>query len=198
MVTLSVIDDPAIKTMSVVLTSEQYAELINDGIRRLVIPNDGSQAVTVTLPTECDYLAESSEFGLVRWTLRTARHPVIRAALLYRLAAIVERQAGMHADVFGPDPIPYEDGRDPSVSLAYSARLLRIVAKAERRRCIDEGWEAFHDELEEPVAGLLRMFARRGPQRRLLRQLCIAWCPLVGGQAVETIACLPVPRWWVW
>ncbi len=149
------------------------------------------------MSTTADYFADDVELGRVHRDLHRTRNPITRAALLDRKAEITERRAQLHPGVFGPDPNPHEDGQDLSVSLAYSARLLRIIANAEHCRS-DGGWTPCDDELEEPVAGLLRMFVRRGPQRRMLQRLCIAWCPLVGGQAVETIARLPLPRWWVW
>jgi len=148
------------------------------------------------MSTVVDYFADDDELHRIRPGLRRTRNPVIRGALLDRMAEIIERQARLHTSVFGLDPIPDEDGRDLSVSLAYSARLLRIVANAEH--CRTGGvWVPCGDELEEPVADLLRMFVRRGPRRRMLRRLWGAWYPLVGNEAVETIACLPVPRWWI-
>ena len=146
--------------------------------------------------TTADYFADDVKLRRVREVLRRTRDPIIRAASLNRKAEIIERQAELHTSVFGPDPNPDEDGRDLSVSLAYSARLLRIVANAER--CRTGGvWVPCDDELEEPAADLLRMFVRRGPRRRMLRRLWDAWYPLVGGQAVEAIARLPFPRWWI-
>ena len=146
--------------------------------------------------TVADYFADDDELHRIRRGLRRTRNPVVRGVLLDKMAGIIERQAGLHTSVFGLDPNPDEGGRDLSVSLAYSARLLRIVANAENCRS-DGVWVPCDDELEEPVADLLRMFVRRGPQRRMRRQLWDAWYPLVGGQAVETIACLPFPRWWI-
>ena len=143
-----------------------------------------------------DYFADDGDFDRIHCGLRRSRIPAERATLLDWKATIIERQAGLHTSVFGPDPIPHENGRDMSVSLAYSARLLRIVANAEH--CRSGGvWVPCDDELEEPVAGQLRMFVRRGPRRRMRWQLWDAWYPLVGGQAVETIARLPFPRWWI-
>jgi len=145
--------------------------------------------------TVVDYFADDDELHRVHRGLRRTRSPITRAVLLNRKAEIIERQAGLHTSVFGPDPNPHEGGRDQSVSLAHSARLLRIIANAEH--CRSGGvWVPCDDELEVPVADLMQAFVRR-PRRRLLRRLCVAWCPLVGGQAVETIARLPIPRWWI-
>jgi len=145
--------------------------------------------------TTADYFADDSDFDRIHRGLRRSRIPAERATLLDWKAAITERRARLHTSVFGPDPNPHEDGRDLSVSLAHSARLLRIIGNAER--CRDIGvWVPCDDALEDPVADLMQAFVRR-PRRRLLRRLCVAWCPLVGGQAVETIACLPFPRWWI-
>lgn len=143
------------------------------------------------------YLAAGDELSAIWRGLRRTRNPAKRTDMLIRASVIVRQQAEMHDVLFGPDPVLDEGGQDRSTSLAYSARLLRIIASAECRRIVGF-WRSSGDELEAPAADLLRVFVRRGPRIWLLRQLCERWCPLVGAQAVEPIATLPVPRWWVW
>ena len=130
----------------------------------------------------------------MRWT----RHPHKRAAVLDREAQREEHRAWLHTAVFGLDPHD-RDGAPAGQWLADSARLLRIVAQAERERA-DGPWmtPAYAERLDErtlelqvAVDVLLDEFVAGGPRRRLLRAMCEAWYPLTRGQAVETIWTLP-------
>jgi hypothetical protein len=150
-------------------------------------------------PAQDDYFAYDGEFCQMYLQLWRSADPTERAALLTRDAEITEHKARLHTAAFGPDPIP-GDGVDLSESLTLTARLLRIIAHAERCRAADVAYAILHneDDLEWCVLAELRAFARGGRRRPLLRKMWRAWTPLVGGQAVEAIARMPVgrPRWW--
>lgn len=145
-------------------------------------------------PTEADYFTGDADLYRGRTQLCLARDPLRRAALLEREAEINEHRARLHVAVFGDD-LPDDDGITPELWLAYSARLLRIVANAERCRASGV-WTPCDDPLEEPVAGELHRWARGGYKHGLVFMLCDDWRPLTGGQAVETIYTLPLG--WSW
>lgn len=54
-----------------------------------------------------------------------------RACLLFRMAELQGELAGMHPAVYGPDPLPGDEGRDHAEWLAGTATLYRLLALTE-------------------------------------------------------------------
>lgn len=160
----------------------------------------GEEAPPPEPPTEGDYFAGDRDLYRGRTRLCWTRDPVKRAAILEREAEVTEHRAALHVAVFGDvQPDDYDDdGTPPALWLAYSARLLRIVANAERHRAAGTSWVSCDDPLEEPVVLMLHWLASGvGSSRRgLLKAMCDVWYPLVGAQAVETVYTLPCG--WSW
>jgi hypothetical protein len=145
---------------------------------------------------ETDYFAYDDVMWRGRGRLCFSRDPLERAALLETEAEGCEHRARLEVPTFGDDTERYDGDISPARWQAYSARLLRIVANAERCRATGV-WVPCDDELEDPVAEWLHRFAVGYPRHRALRGACEVWVELVGGQAVETIATLPDGRRWL-
>lgn len=125
--------------------------------------------------------------------LRKAVNPAMRARLLDELAGYDEFQAGLHAETYGPDPIPQEDGRDMSESLAYSAAIFRAVAAAERAQATGQPRSPAAEPVETAARHTLNRIASTpgnaiARRARLFDELYDALEPVVGGQAAEVVA----------
>ncbi|MEU3455665.1 hypothetical protein ABZ671_18990 [Micromonospora sp. NPDC006766] len=132
----------------------------------------------------------------IRVELTRPMSGITRAGFIGQLASLEAQQARLHLDAFGPDPIPGEDGRDMAESLRLSALLLDLIADTEYAVAVSGPRVLTTTELE-PHAGpiLNRMLNIPNPVKRgqLLDELYDAVVDVVGGQAAETIACLPAP-----
>lgn len=146
------------------------------------------------MATKDDYFRTEKPIGDLMDRLNESTDPTARPELLYRIAAVEQRLADIHLEVFGPDPIEWEGGRDLAESIGFSALLLRLLGDVEQavdgdgRRWLTSSWL-------EPYAGpvLDRMATTQdvGARSVLLLDLYEAVVPHVGGQAAETLACLP-------
>jgi hypothetical protein len=141
-----------------------------------------------------DYFRLDAQMGGLCDRLSECHDPAARADLLAEAGDTEQQMADMRLEVFGPDPIEWENGRDLSESLAHSTLLLRLLADVERatdttlRRRLTASWL-------EPYAGpvLDRMACTTQIEHRaqMLRELYESVEPHVGGQAAETLACVP-------
>lgn len=152
------------------------------------------------------FAAEQPARGL-RQQLKREHDPRQRARILTEAAEIEDRLAALHPQAFGPDPNPHEGGQDLSESLAYSARLLRLMASVEngiadggRRRptgdtLLERAAGSVCDQMAQGIAAAIQSgapdAANRDVQHGRLYQVVVE---IVGGTAAETIACLPSPR----
>ena len=154
-------------------------------------------------PTEDDYFRYDDASNAAMQALARTSRPLTRSRYLTALGDHDWHRASLHTALFGEDPD--EDGVPQAEWLADSARLLWIVAEAEYYR----GRRGPHDytgghfderarELRAAAKPTLFAWMRIGPpttRRPLLRELVQTWLPLTRGQAVESIACIPFPRW---
>jgi hypothetical protein len=147
------------------------------------------------MPTQRDYFDLDRAGGRIHDRLAEATDGHERVKLLFAAADVEQQMAAMHAEVFGPDPME-DDGRDLAEALASSALLLRLVADAEQVAVGQTSSRFDTDSWLEPYAGpvLDRMAVAATVQQRasLLENLADAVYPHVGGQAVETLHCLPL------
>jgi hypothetical protein len=158
------------------------------------------------------YFGEERALRRVWRGLAREAGPRERAELLREAAGRMGRMAGACPGAFGPEPIEWEGGRDLAESQAFSAALLRVLAQVEDivRGAVAGGDVGLADAglagvatpevravLSTPVAlaVLKRMAATPDLAERhpMLRGLYHAVEPVVGGQAAETVACLPAP-----
>jgi hypothetical protein len=159
---------------------------------------------TTEHPTEADYFRLDSQAHRAMRLLRRTGDAGRRSGALVDLAEVEWHHSTLHTAVFGVDPYP-SDGCPQAEWLADSARMLWIVAEAEfsrhqRGRWPCEGWVEVQDtrsqELIRQVEGWLGYWVEHGgSRRRLLGTLVGLWTSATRGQAVEVIACIPVPRW---
>jgi len=154
----------------------------------------GPERDAMSMPTEDDYFRDDDALYTGRRALRRTEDPTERAVILDREAAVDEARAVIHRTVFGDDPEAHDAGYHPEQWLAFSARLLRIVANGERGRaagCLI----VTEDDLETPsVRFALWLYVSGAGWGRIQHLLCEAWRPLVGGQAVESVATIPDGR----
>lgn len=133
--------------------------------------------------------------------------PRRRARIITEGAAIEDKMAVLHRKAFGPDPQSDEDGRDVADSLAYSARVLRLMASVEngvadggRRRPTDDALlesvaGSVCDQMTRAIAAAIEAGNPDAANRDVQHgRLCQAVVDTVGGQAAEGVACLPSPR----
>lgn len=154
----------------------------------------GPERDAMSMPTEDDYFRQDDALYAGRRALRCTGDPTERAAILDREAATTEARAAIHRTVFGDDPEAHDAGYHPEQWLAFSARLLRIIANGERSRATD-CLTTTEDALETPSIRLALWLYSSGAQwNRIRHLLCEAWLPLVGGQAVEAVATIPDGR----
>lgn len=149
-------------------------------------------------PTEDDYFRFDDVCGGLMQALARTSKPGLRALYIGQLGIFEWRRSRMHTAVFGEDPHD-KDGSPAAVWLADSARLLWILADTESgRRWIDPLRRVDEREKELRAAAAVPLAcwglgARR--RRPLLKQMVDIWVPITPGQAVESIACIPAPRW---
>jgi hypothetical protein len=141
-----------------------------------------------------DYDRLIGQYGPL-WDRMTETHdPVERARLLDAVAEVDQQVADIHMEVFGPDPIESEGGWDLAESHAHSARLLRVLADVERatdstlRRKLTASWL---EPCASPVLGRMACRVEIDSRAQLLGAFYEAVVDHVGGQAAETLACLP-------
>lgn len=149
-------------------------------------------------PTRDHYFAAEDEMRVAHVALAEAADPAERATLLYKLFRAQQRQAKMHTAVFGPVPLDDEAGRDLAESEAHSATLYGLLADVEQAIAYPGvGQRGYTDTPLEPHAGatLNRMAATPDldARMRLLNDLIGDLEEVIGGQAVETLWCLPAP-----
>lgn len=121
---------------------------------------------------------------------------VARAVLIGQLADVQRQMADVYPAAFGPDPIPDEGGRDMAESERLAGVLLALVADAEYAAVSGGQRMITYSELERHAGPVLDRIAATGdPEERgrMLDDLYDAVVDVVGGQAAETIACLPAP-----
>jgi hypothetical protein len=132
--------------------------------------------------------------GLMGELARTATHPERHMLLAHLSRAEADMAAAQRAG-WGRVPNPDEGGRDLSESLALSGVLLRLVSDAERALAYPPYRR--HDtttHLERTAGPVLDAAVEAGRiDRAVLDALHTAVYPVVGGQAAEAIACLPLP-----
>lgn len=148
----------------------------------------------MSMPTEDDYFRDDDALYADRRALRCTEDPAERAAILDQEAVATEARAAIHRTVFGDDPEAHDAGYHPEQWLAFSARLLRIIANGERGRatgCLAVTGDALDTE---PVRLALWLYSSGAEWERIRHLLCEAWRPLVGGQAVESVATIPDGR----
>jgi hypothetical protein len=144
-----------------------------------------------------------------------AADPAIRAILLAKIAAVELRMADLHDDVFGPDlfePDNVEDEaldalglyvRDPAGSLAQSMRLSAMMYRL--LGDVEQAVAYPHMGRRQPSSALVGVAADvildrmavtpdLGDRMAFLDDLYESVVDKVGGQAAETIACLPYPK----
>jgi len=154
----------------------------------------GPERDAMSMPTEDDYFRDDDALYTGRRALRRTEDPTERAVILDREAAVTEARAAIHRTVFGDDPEAHDAGYHPEQWLAFSARLLRIVANGERSRATGRP-TVTEDALEtRPVREILWLYVTGAEWERIRHLLCEAWRPLVGGQAVGSVATIPDGR----
>lgn len=150
--------------------------------------------MTATQTTGTTYQRFSDAAEMLHALLRNATQADDRARVLYGLSAVEDALAILHQRTYGPDPLPDEPVRDLADALALSAYLLGRIADAEQaianRRPLAAGRHQVLDIAVNPI--LDRMITAGHMDEQLRDQLYNAVEPLVGGQAAETIACLPL------
>lgn len=149
--------------------------------------------MTATQTTGTTYQRFSDAAEMLHALLRNATQPDDRARVLYGLSAVEDALAILHRRTYGPDPLPDEPGRDLADALAFSAYLLGRIADAEQAIANRRPLAAGRHHLDVAVNPILdRMITAGHMDEQLRDQLYNAVEPLVGGQAAETIACLPL------
>jgi hypothetical protein len=118
--------------------------------------------------------------------------PGLRAMILRRMAENLQVQSQVHLTAFGPDPIPWENGRDLADSIADSAFLCVVLADTETALATGDSMpEYLGDEWPDATGPILaRLCAVGDPAERatLVMDLCDAVTDHIGGQAAETLA----------
>lgn len=156
-------------------------------------------------PTEADYFRYEEQAHRAMVGLKNSLSSARRAAFLADLAEHEWHQSTLHTAVFGYDIYSEEDPTTQAEWLADSARMLWIVAQAELCRSRGrEGvwppaeWLAAQDERTKQLVAHasvpLELLASGYPPRRPLRRLPVLWAQITRGQAVESLACIPLPR----
>jgi hypothetical protein len=126
--------------------------------------------------------------------------PERRSELLEKLADDTLVMSELHTPAFGPDPIEWENGRDLADSWHNSSTLYWLLSLVEN--CVADpaappprwGTNSTIPGLAAAAGPILdRMIAEPHNRIALLDDLYDAVHDIVGGQAAETIACLPAP-----
>jgi hypothetical protein len=147
------------------------------------------------------YFDLEREYRRPQWVLAVSSLPGDRADALRLMFELQQEQADLHRTAFGPDPIPWEDGRDLADSHALSAHLLYLAWQAEVALVdhVETDWARLGKvefaAVSAAAAPVLARLYRDRPVDRLARyeDLWQAVVDLVGGQAAEVVACLPAP-----
>jgi hypothetical protein len=142
---------------------------------------------------EAAYWAAEAAAGETHLQLAGTVDPRQRAKLLECLAELTAAMARRHAAAFGPDPV---NGIDMADSLAYSADLYRLLRRVEHAVSVGRGRYADGSDLDRAAASVLDEMTATPDlvdRMRLLKRLYEVVLPLVGGQAAETVACVPAP-----
>lgn len=128
-------------------------------------------------------------------SLGRAVDPLQRARLLRALAGYELDMAHQFHAAFGVDLAPGESGH-MATSLGRSAHLLMLLHHVEYAVSIQRGRYADGSRLDHAAEMVLDEMAATPDlvdRMRLLERLYDVVLPLVGGQAAETVACLPTP-----
>lgn len=148
------------------------------------------------MASQAEYFALDKKAGQIYDRVAETTDGHERTKLLFAAAEVEQRMADVHFEVFGADPNSDEGGRDLSESLTHSALLMRLIADVEQVACGETLSRFTTGTWLEPYAGpvLNRMVATETVQQRaaLLEDLYDAVYPHVGGQAAETLACVPL------
>lgn len=138
------------------------------------------------------YFAADEAGWVLAERLRLDADAAARAVALEALACVEQTKAVLHTAAFGPDRLDQEGGRDMAVSLAWSARVLRVLAEVQRARAERRARHSVDQEVEQPAADVLDALTDPGlshdEQARLLSGLYDRLEPLIGVQAAETIS----------
>lgn len=144
------------------------------------------------------YYAADDELARLHDLLAETAEPRERAKLLRRMADEQMRAVRVYHTAFGRDTIPHDNGRSMTESLTSESKLYRALGDVEHvvacNGRVGRNWR-FHEWGETADRVLDRMAATPDLDERveLLDELYDAVLPAVGGQAAETVACLPAP-----
>lgn len=129
--------------------------------------------------------------------LAGASDPAERHRLLLRLADQQAEQAQGYTAAFGPDPVDDEGTcTDLFDSLWFSANLYAMLAGVEAAVALGTRRVTTPFALEAEAGAVLDRMAATpvlADRMRMLRELIDAVVPVAGGQAAETLWCLPAP-----
>ncbi len=147
------------------------------------------------------YWESDREVGHVYQLLAKETAGLDRDRLLRFAACHTIDMSRNHFAGFGPAPIAHEGGRDLTVSLAHRSHLYRLLAQVEyaaatRRRRWQDGTSL--DHAAEAVLNRMAKEEDLPARMRLLEELYNVVEPIVGGQAAESLACLPSPGMTGW
>ena len=161
----------------------------------LAFLRDRLQRRTAQSAAEAAYWAADTAAREAHAELGRTVDPQRRARHLRTLADRELDMAQQFHAAFGPDAIPGE-GRDMTISLGHSAHLLFLLHCIEYAISINRGRYADGSDLDHAAEMVLDEMAATPDlmdRMRLLERLYDVVEPLVGGQAAETVACLPAP-----
>ncbi|TAK89345.1 MAG: hypothetical protein EPO06_11825 [Burkholderiaceae bacterium] len=159
---------------------------------------------TTTSAARGTYFGAEERLNIGSVALAQTSDPAERGRLLAKMADAASDQARVYRDAFGPDPMREEGGRDMAESCGHSATLYRLLSDVEYA-VVDPGHQRTldpHSDLESCAWEVLARMARTpdlAARMRLLADLADTVEPIVGGQAVDTLWCLPSPghRGWL-
>lgn len=147
--------------------------------------------------TQCRYFALDKQAGKLMRKLCREDDPGFRAVLLDDLAVVVQEQADIYAQAFGPDPIEYEGGRDMAESETLSAQLAGFAAACEHDLAGTPAADVFPADPAAPwppaycvTFMLLRGVRDRAERARILDEFADDVVDEAGGQAAETLVSL--------
>ncbi len=146
------------------------------------------------------YWSLDTELGRLHRVLGRQADPADRAATLNQLAVVQYEQARVHDAAWGVDRFPADCrdvAGDMAQSMRYSARLYRLLGYVETAVAYGLGGRPCPDRpVDVAAAGVMERMAAMsdlGARMALLEELGWAVLPVVGGQAAETVFCLPWP-----
>jgi hypothetical protein len=145
---------------------------------------------------EALYWAAEKRLDIAYEELGNAAEPGRRAQLLFAMSAAATAMADLHTKAFGPDPLRNEGGRDLAESWKWVAEMYYLLGDVEAavahpiaRTCKDSELEPYAGAVLDRMATTTDLVGRM----RLLDPLIDALLDKCGGQAVESLWCLPAP-----